>query len=67
VKPAILIVDDSLTVRMDLSEALESPGFYDHTLLDLGGSAQRTLEWPICACDSRCSLAGWDGIELLRR
>ncbi|MGD1059720.1 MAG: response regulator, partial [Solirubrobacteraceae bacterium] len=26
-KPRILIVDDSLTVRMDLSEAFESAGF----------------------------------------
>ncbi|HUQ07301.1 MAG TPA: response regulator [Kofleriaceae bacterium] len=44
-KPAVLVVDDSLTVRMDLAEALEEAGFEAFPCADLA-SAERHLDEP---------------------
>jgi DNA-binding response OmpR family regulator len=44
-KPAALVVDDSLTVRMDLAEALEEAGFEAFPCADLS-SAERHLDEP---------------------
>ncbi len=41
-KPTVLIVDDSLTVRMDLQEAFEAAGFAS-TLCDTVGAARQAL------------------------
>lgn len=64
-KPAVLIVDDSLTVRMDLVEAFESGGFQP---LPCASAADARATW----ARENCALAvldlvlpDGDGIELL--
>ena len=62
----ILIVDDSLTVRMDLSEAFEAAGF--STLLASSVSEARALlaREAILAVILDVILPDEDGLELLR-
>ncbi|HEY4178236.1 MAG TPA: response regulator [Kofleriaceae bacterium] len=63
--PSILIVDDSLTVRMDLAESLEAAGF---TALPVGtlAEARRALQTqPIALAILDVRLPDGDGIELL--
>lgn len=64
--PSVLIVDDSLTVRMDLAEAFESAGF--STLLASTVAEARTLlaRQPVSAVILDVILPDEDGIELLR-
>ena len=62
---AILIVDDSLTVRMDLSEALEAAGFHAIACGSIAEAraALRTQQIALAILDVR--LPDGDGIELL--
>ncbi len=65
-KPAILIVDDSLTVRMDLREAFESAGFAA-TLCETLAAARANLArevFSLIVLD--VLLPDGDGIDLLR-
>jgi two-component system, NtrC family, sensor kinase len=64
--PLVLIVDDSLTVRMDLAEAFESAG-YRTELCATASEARRawaSLPCNIVILDVR--LPDGDGVELLR-
>src|SRR6478735_6786064 len=65
-KALVLIVDDSLTVRMDLSEAFEAAGF--STLLASSVAEARTIlaTQPVSALILDVILPDEDGIELLR-
>lgn len=64
--PAVLIVDDSLTVRMDLSEAFEAAGF-STLLASTVAEARKILEQaPVSAVILDVILPDEDGIELLR-
>jgi len=66
VPPAVLIVDDSLTVRMDLSEAFEAAGF-STLLASTVAEARKILEQaPVSAVILDVILPDEDGIELLR-
>ncbi len=65
-KPAILIVDDSLTVRMDLSEALESPGFTTILCSTLAEARNALSNGPFALVILDVLLPDGDGIELLR-
>ena len=65
-KPAALIVDDSLTVRMDLGEAFESAGF-ENTLCSTLGEARSALssgQFALIILD--VLLPDGDGVDLLR-
>ena len=63
---SVLIVDDSLTVRMDLSEAFEAAGF-STLLASTVGEARKLLELrPVSAVILDVILPDEDGIELLR-
>ena len=63
---SVLIVDDSLTVRMDLSEAFEAAGF-STLLASTVGEARKLLELrPVSALILDVILPDEDGIELLR-
>lgn len=62
----VLIVDDSLTVRMDLGEAFTAAGF-DVRLCESGGEARDVLRaGPVDAIVLDVLLPDVDGIELLR-
>ena len=64
--PVVLIVDDSLTVRMDLSEAFEAVGFRP-VLATTVAEARRALEREsVAAVILDVILPDEDGIELLR-
>jgi DNA-binding response OmpR family regulator len=64
--PIILIVDDSLTVRMDLSDAFENAGFAP-ILAATVGEARRSLQSePVAAVILDVILPDEDGIDLLR-
>ena len=61
----VLIVDDSLTVRMDLAEAFESAGFAV-MLCDCGAEARRALaQQAVDALVLDVLLPDADGVELL--
>jgi DNA-binding response OmpR family regulator len=65
-RPGVLIVDDSLTVRMDLGEAFESAGF-TNTLCATAAEARRALStssFDFIILDVQ--LPDADGIEFLR-
>jgi len=66
VASSVLIVDDSLTVRMDLSEAFEAAGF-STLLASTVGEARKLLELrPVSALILDVILPDEDGIVLLR-
>jgi two-component system, NtrC family, sensor kinase len=66
VKPAVLIVDDSLTVRMNLGEAFELAGF-DQTLCATLSEARQALERkPYSLVVLDVLLPDGDGVEFLR-
>lgn len=58
-KNRVLIVDDSLTVRMDLQEAFESIGLAVTTTETLGSSAKNTRREPVFADHFGCPVARW--------
>ncbi len=65
-KPVVLIVDDSLTVRMDLAEAFEAAGFRP-VLATTVEEARRALQSePVDVAILDVVLPDEDGIELLR-
>ena len=65
-KPVVLIVDDSLTVRMDLAEAFQAAGFRP-VLSTTVAEARRALQTePIDVAILDVVLPDEDGIELLR-
>jgi len=66
VKPGILIIDDSLTVRMDLSEALESAGFVATLCSTLAEARGALLNGPFALVILDVLLPDGDGIEFLR-
>lgn len=61
----VLLVDDSLTVRMDLSEAFEESGFHVRPCTNLGQAreAMGRQHWDVIVLD--VILPDGDGIELL--
>ena len=65
-KPGILIIDDSLTVRMDLSEALESAGFVATLCSTLAEARGALLNGPFALVILDVLLPDGDGIEFLR-
>jgi two-component system NtrC family sensor kinase len=66
VTPAILIVDDSLTVRMDLAEAFEGAGFRPRVCQTLAEARQAITSGPIAVVVLDVILPDGDGVELLR-
>ncbi len=65
-KPVVLIVDDSLTVRMDLAEAFQAAGFRP-VLSTTVAEARRALQTePVDVAILDVVLPDADGIELLR-
>jgi PAS domain S-box-containing protein len=65
-KPRVLVVDDSLTVRMDVGDALQGAGF-DVTLCeDLAGARQALLTGPLSLVVLDILLPDGNGIDLLR-
>ncbi|MBI3271902.1 MAG: response regulator [Planctomycetes bacterium] len=65
-KPSVLIVDDSLTVRMDLGEAFEAAGFTP-TLCATGAEAREALaRGPFALVALDVLLPDADGLEILR-
>ena len=64
-KPRALIVDDSLTVRMDLSEAFENAGFSVTPCSTLQEARAALAGNSICARRAGCFAArrGWGGVS----
>src|SRR5260370_36888818 len=65
-KSAILIVDDSLTVRMDLSEALVSAGFTATLCSTLAEARDALSQGTFALVILAVLLPDGDGIEFLR-
>lgn len=65
-KPAVLVVDDSLTVRMDLGEALELAGFQCTLCSTLSEGRQALLGSPFSLIILDVLLPDGDGVEFLR-
>jgi len=65
VKPSVLIVDDSLTVRMDLEEAFQSAGFLTKSCVTVR-TAREALSEPFALIVLDILLPDGDGIELLK-
>ena len=65
-KPAILIVDDSLTVRMDLRDTLESAGFPTMVCEALAPARAALAERPFALVILDVILPDGDGIDFLR-
>ena len=65
-KPSILIVDDSLTVRMDLREAFESAGLAITPCETLAAARQALAEGPFALVVLDVLLPDGDGVDLLR-
>ncbi len=62
----VLIVDDSLTVRMDLSEAFEAAGFRTVVCATAGEArAGRSAREPVALVILDVILPDGDGVELL--
>jgi two-component system, NtrC family, sensor kinase len=66
VAAAVLIVDDSLTVRMDLSDAFEAAGFSTLLASTVAEARQILAREPVSAVILDVILPDEDGIELLR-
>jgi two-component system NtrC family sensor kinase len=64
--PVVLIVDDSLTVRMDLAEAFEAAGFRPVLATTVAEARRALLSEPIDVAILDVVLPDEDGIELLR-
>ena len=64
-KPSVLVVDDSLTVRMDLGEALDLAGFQCTFCSTLSEGRQALLEGPFSLVILDVLLPDGDGIEFL--
>ncbi|HVU15208.1 MAG TPA: response regulator [Phototrophicaceae bacterium] len=62
----ILIVDDSLTVRMDLSEAFEAAGFPTLLCADLAGARVALAQTPVGLVILDINLPDGDGVEFLK-
>jgi len=65
-KPWVLIVDDSLTVRMDLEEAFESIGFATNASQTLAAARKALAERSFSLIILDVLLPDGDGIDLLR-
>jgi two-component system NtrC family sensor kinase len=65
--PSILIVDDSLTVRMDLAESLDSAGFTAIPCGTLGEARTALRTQPIALVILDVRLPDGDGIQLLEQ
>lgn len=65
-KPRVLIVDDSLTVRMDLEEAFESIGFATNASETLVAARKALAEHSFSLIVLDVLLPDGDGIDLLR-
>ena len=65
VTPRVLIVDDSLTVRMDLEEAFTEAGFAPVLCADLAAARQALAREPVALAVLDVLLPDGDGIELL--
>src|SRR5579871_3102552 len=65
-KPRILIVDDSLTVRMDLGEAFESAGFSVNMAENLLAARNALARHTFSLALLDVLLQDGDGIDLLR-
>jgi two-component system, NtrC family, sensor kinase len=65
-KPAALIVDDSLTVRMDLQEAFEAGGFATTACESLASARGALAQHTFSVIVLDVMLPDGDGIELLR-
>jgi len=65
-KPWVLIVDDSLTVRMDLEEAFESIGFATNASETLAAARKALAERSFSLIILDVLLPDGDGIDLLR-
>ena len=63
--PVVLIVDDSLTVRMDLSEAFAGAGFRPLLASSIAGARQCLLREPVLVVILDVVLPDEDGITLL--
>lgn len=63
---SVLVVDDSLTVRMDLSEAFEAAGFSTLLASSVAEARKILAEKPVSAVILDVILPDEDGIELLR-
>jgi two-component system NtrC family sensor kinase len=66
VNPTILIVDDSLTVRMDLVEAFEAAGFNPLPCSTLAEARQALARGPVAVVILDVLLPDGDGVELLK-
>jgi len=66
VAASVLVVDDSLTVRMDLSEAFEAAGFSTLLASSVAEARKILAEKPVSAVILDVILPDEDGIELLR-
>ena len=65
-KPSVLVVDDSLTVRMDLGEALDLAGFQCTLCSTLSEGRQAMLGSPFSLIILDVLLPDGDGVEFLR-
>lgn len=65
-KPAVLVLDDSLTVRMDLTEAFESAGFAVHPCGDLAAARKLLASQHLDLAVLDVLLPDGDGVDLLR-
>ncbi|MGE0709812.1 MAG: response regulator [Planctomycetota bacterium] len=62
----VLVVDDSLTVRMDIQEALEEAGFAVELSADLAQARQRLEQAPCDAVVLDVHLPDGNGVDLVR-
>jgi two-component system, NtrC family, sensor kinase len=65
-QPVVLVVDDSLTVRMDLSEAFRAAGFQAIACSNAAEARSALAAEPISAIVLDVILPDGDGIEILR-
>ena len=66
-KPAVLIVDDSLTIRMDLQEAFAAAGFAPQACDSLAGARALLAGGDFALVVLDVLLPDGDGVELLRQ
>jgi two-component system, NtrC family, sensor kinase len=66
VKPAVLIIDDSLTVRMDLSEAFEAAGFEPTLCATLAEARAALARGPYALVVLDVQMPDGDGVEFLQ-